>query len=389
MYIAQAYKGLHEGWKYVIGFVVIFLVAAQLIGAIPLMGAIMYKTIQTGEMINMSDMSAIYTLFDPNTTLFLMLIPFVVGMIALFLWTKFLHKLDFTSLSTSRKKIDWKRAGFAFSLWAMVTIVLTVVDYKLSPENYEWNFDLNKFAVLAVIGIVLIPIQTSFEEYLFRGYLMQGIGVNSKNKQFAFIILYIIFSILLMIFIHQYFNSVLYNISIGSLLVIFYVLLKSVFEKNNFFDSNLYKSVYRLINRKTTPLIITSAVFGLMHIANPEVEKIGYIIMVYYIGTGFFLGIITLMDEGIELALGFHAANNLVTALLVTANWTAFQTNSILKDMSEPAAGYDVLVPVLVIFPILLFIFAKKDNGDNCAEKLAGIVGDPSSQDSISEIGNE
>jgi hypothetical protein len=32
---------------------------------------------------------------------------------------------------------------------------------------------------------------------------------------------------------------------------------------------------------------------------------------VYYIGTGLFLGI-TLMDEGMELALGFHAANNLV-----------------------------------------------------------------------------
>jgi hypothetical protein len=32
---------------------------------------------------------------------------------------------------------------------------------------------------------------------------------------------------------------------------------------------------------------------------------------VYYIGTGLFLGILTLMDEGMELALGFHA-NNLV-----------------------------------------------------------------------------
>ena len=37
------------------------------------------------------------------------------------------------------------------------------------------------------------------------------------------------------------------------------------------------------------------------------------------------------MDEGLELALGFHAANNLCGALLLTADWTAFQTNSILK----------------------------------------------------------
>ena len=45
----------------------------------------------------------------------------------------------------------------------------------------------------------------------------------------------------------------------------------------------------------------------------------------------FSLGILTLMDDGLELALGFHAANNLITALLVTADWTAFQTDSILQ----------------------------------------------------------
>jgi hypothetical protein len=45
------------------------------------------------------------------------------------------------------------------------------------------------------------------------------------------------------------------------------------------------------------------------------------------------------MDEGMELALGFHAANNLVGALLINSDWSAFQTNSIFKDISEPSAG--------------------------------------------------
>jgi hypothetical protein len=36
------------------------------------------------------------------------------------------------------------------------------------------------------------------------------------------------------------------------------------------------------------------------------------------------------MDEGMELALGFHA-NNTIVALLLTSDWTAFQTNSIFK----------------------------------------------------------
>jgi hypothetical protein len=279
----------------------------------PLMGAIAYKTLETGNMIDMSDMSNVYSLFDSNTTLILILIPFVVGFVALFLWVKFLHKLDFKSLTTSRKKIDWKRVFFSFLLWGGITIFMIVLDYQLSPENYQWNFEFNKFIVLVIIALLLVPIQTSFEEYLFRGYLMQGIGIAAKNKW--------------------------------------------------------------------VPLLVTSFIFGMMHIANPEVAKIGYIIMVYYIGTGLFLGILTLMDEGMELALGFHAANNLITALLVTANWTAFQTDSILKDMSEPTAGVDVLIPVIVVFPILLFIFSKKYQWSDWKEKLTGNVLSPNNSD--------
>lgn len=96
--------------------------------------------------------------------------------------------------------------------------------------------------------------------------------------------------------------------------------------------------------------------------------------MFYYIGTGLFLGILTLMDEGLELALGFHAANNLVGALLITSDWSAFQTNSILKDVSEPNASLQIFIPILIIFPILLYIFAIKYKWSNWKEKLFGSI---------------
>ncbi|MHB0756486.1 CPBP family intramembrane glutamic endopeptidase [Polaribacter sp. M15] len=237
------------------------------------------------------------------------LIPFAIGLIALLLWVKFLHKQTLTSFTTSRSKIDWKRIFFAFFLWGITTAVLLIIDYKLSPESYQWNFNFDKFLMLAVIGILLIPLQTSFEEYFFRGYLMQGLGIATKNRWF--------------------------------------------------------------------PLIFTSVIFGLLHIANPEVDKLGYGILVYYIGTGFFLGIITLMDEGLELALGFHAANNLITALLVTADWTVFQTDSVVIDLSEPKLGFDVFVPVFVFFPLLILLFAKKYKWRNWKEKLVGKIEKP------------
>lgn len=125
------------------------------------------------------------------------------------------------------------------------------------------------------------------------------------------------------------------------------------------------------------PLVITSVIFGGLHFFNPEVEKLGNIIMVYYIGTGFFLGVMTLMDEGMELALGFHAGNNLITALLVTADWTVFQTNSVLKDVSDPSAGFDVLIPVLIVYPIFLAIMAWRYKWSDWKYKLFGKVVPP------------
>jgi membrane protease YdiL (CAAX protease family) len=247
-----------------------------------------------------------------NLFLFLMLLSFAVGLLGVVFTSKLLHKQTFTSLTTARAKIDWKRFWFVFILWGIISSSFVLIDYFfISPENYVLNFNLKPFLILCVIGVLLIPLQTSFEEYFFRGYLLQGLGVMFKNKW--------------------------------------------------------------------APLIITSIGFGLMHIFNPEVEKLGYIIMVYYIGTGLFLGIITLMDDGLELALGFHAANNLFTALLVTADWTAFQTHSVLKDMSDPSEmGLgEIFVPVFVVYPILLFILSKKYNWTNWKETLFGKVVEP------------
>jgi membrane protease YdiL (CAAX protease family) len=140
------------------------------------------------------------------------------------------------------------------------------------------------------------------------------------------------------------------------------------------FRGYLMQGFANLAHNKWFPLLMTSLIFGLLHIVNPEVDKLGYLILIYYIGTGLFLGIITLMDDGMELALGFHFANNFIGALLVTTDWSAFQTYAVLKDVSNPSASLDVLLPVFVIFPILLVLFAKRYQWENWVEKLTGKI---------------
>ena len=311
-YIQQAFKGHHEFWRYLVGSLIVFV--AAMIGQLPLTLAVMMKVIADGGNMMSINEETMYSVLDSNLFLFLMLLSFVFAFIGLIIAVKYLHKQTMLSVTTARPKVDWKRIFFAFFLWGILSSSMVVLDYFMSPENYVYNFEWQRFTVLALIAIALVPIQTSVEEYMFRGYLMQGFGVLAKNRWF--------------------------------------------------------------------PLLMTSLIFGVLHIANPEVGKLGYSIMIYYIGTGLFLGVLTLMDDGLELALGFHAANNLFTALLVTADWTAFQTHSIFKDVSDPKLEFvDMALPVFIIFPILLLIFAKVYKWNNWKGKLFGTITKPPKED--------
>ncbi|MDX6747797.1 CPBP family intramembrane glutamic endopeptidase [Polaribacter sp. PL03] len=132
-----------------------------------------------------------------------------------------------------------------------------------------------------------------------------------------------------------------------------------------------------LAKNRWVPLLITSVVFGLLHGANPEVAKLGQITMVFYIGTGLFYGIVTLMDEGTEISLGLHAVNNITAAFLITTDWTVFQTDALYIDTSEPAVTWEMFFPVFVLYPLMLFIFSKKYGWSNWKEKLTGKITQP------------
>ena len=75
-----------------------------------------------------------------------------------------------------------------------------------------------------------------------------------------------------------------------------------------------------------------------------------------------------------ELALGFHAANNLVAAILVTSNNSALQTNAIFEQVSTENSMTEIYIQVFVVFPILIFFFAKKYKWNDWKNKLTGKI---------------
>ncbi len=304
-FIQQAYLGKNEWWRYLLTLIFVFL-GWQIIGVVPLLVVAAQHTENTSELMQAGNTAFANLGINSNLYLFVMICTFAIGLFFLLFGIKSVHLRKIKTVLTARKKIDWKRFFFAFFVWFTISVILIAIDYFLNTENYVWNFKPVPFFILVIISFLFMPLQTSFEEILFRGYFMQGIGVWVKN---AWI-----------------------------------------------------------------PLIITSVVFGLLHSFNPEVEKLGMIVMVYYIGTGFLYGIITLMDDGTELALGLHASNNIVAATLVTMNWTVFQTDALFVDLSEPSVDLELYLPVFVIYPLLLLLFSKKYGWKNWKEKLTGNI---------------
>ncbi|MCH8535948.1 MAG: CPBP family intramembrane metalloprotease [Flavobacteriaceae bacterium] len=309
-YIALATKSHHEWWRYFLGVFFVFVIWQ--IGTLPLAIAVGTKVAMEDGMdkiMDIADYNVMMNTLDSNLTFFLLLLSFVFGFFGVWLVAKFFHGQRFKDLLTTREHFDWSRVGVGFSIIALFVIATTLIDYWVNPEAYIFNFKSKEFLILAVIGIVMVPLQTSFEEIYFRGYLMQGLGVVFKNR--------------------------------------------------------------------AVPFVVTSVGFGLLHLGNPEVAKLGIILMINYIGTGFLLAIMALMDEGLELSIGYHAGNNLITALLVTADWTAFQTESILISVEEPSVGIEIFFPVLVIYPLFIYFLAKKYNWNNWRNRLVGKVNIP------------
>ena len=137
-----------------------------------------------------------------------------------------------------------------------------------------------------------------------------------------------------------------------------------------FFRSYLSQGIHPFIKNGLLTILMTSLAFALLHIFNPEVQKIGNILILYYLITGIFLGLITLMDDGIELAMGYHAANNFFTSIMITNDWQVFRTDAVFIDYSTPTFTWDAIATLLIIQPLLIFVFSKIYKWKNWKEKI-------------------
>jgi len=231
-----------------------------------------------------------------NTFFLLNMLPFFIGFGLILFSIKFFINSNLTAVITSREQIDLRRFFVSFSVWSVISLLFFYVDYLTNPEAFLFQFDGATFGVLMLVSLVAIPVQTGFEELIFRGFLLQ-----LSQRFFTRIILL---------------------------------------------------------------CLVNGLLFGAVHLSNPEIDLFGWPAILYYTITGVFLAAITLFDKGMELAWGFHAANNFFGVVFLTNNWQVLQTNALFTDMRAPEIGFELLWTLLVAYPVLFLFFAKRYRWD-------------------------
>lgn len=284
-----------------------------------------------------------------------------------------------------------------FFFWQVIGIVpflLTIVthssDAMEAMQAMQDNFSslgINKNLMLAmmllsgVFGFFAVKYVVKYLHHRsFKSLITAREKVDWKRIFFAFALICGIQIISLLFMIYGGENELVWNFKpIPFLILVILSFLLFPFQTGTeelIFRGYLLQGTGVLTKSPLVALLLTSIVFGLIHGVNPEVAALGWSVMIFYIGTGLLYAISTLMDDGMELALGMHAANNISASIFISASWTVMQTDALYIDHAEPSAGLEMYLPVFVIYPIILFVFSKKYGWTNWKEKLAGNLQD-------------
>jgi len=75
---------------------------------------------------------------------------------------------------------DWRRFGAGLGLWTVCLTLMTLADYLLRPSGFRWSAN-GQTATMAVAALFGLGVQTFAEEFVFRGWLNQGLLLAIKR----------------------------------------------------------------------------------------------------------------------------------------------------------------------------------------------------------------
>jgi membrane protease YdiL (CAAX protease family) len=196
-------EGKNEWWRYLVGILLSFVAGYGLIGAVPLLAIVIrgvlkgYFTLEDAQQNQANLENAEFLHVDKNVLLACILFIFVAGMFFLWIAVKYVHKKRFMSIIASeRKPFSYSRYFTAFIIYITLSAISLAISYFSNPSEFQVVFEPLPFLGSLIICLILLPIQTGWEELFLRGYLLQGLGLWLKKPLVPLFITSITFGLL-------------------------------------------------------------------------------------------------------------------------------------------------------------------------------------------------
>ncbi|NBV68508.1 MAG: CPBP family intramembrane metalloprotease [Flavobacteriia bacterium] len=140
---------------------------------------------------------------------------------------------------------------------------------------------------------------------------------------------------------------------LSTFLILMLFLPLQVAAEELLFRSFVLQGLFAKTSSVLLSILISGIMFGFMHFGNPEVLANGRWLLIFYVLFGVVLSWIAYKDNGIEVTLGFHYANNFFTGVLLTSDDQAFQTNALFKTTD---VGMDPISLLWLFVNLAVFI---------------------------------
>lgn len=112
----------------------------------------------------------------PWKAAFITLISFLPLFLIVPILYRLLLRLPLKRLITSHEKISLRRIWHGFIVMSALVVPLSAIDLYINREDYSYTFDLSLFWPYLIIALTLLPLQTTAEEFFFRGWLLRWVS---------------------------------------------------------------------------------------------------------------------------------------------------------------------------------------------------------------------
>lgn len=216
-FLDNAAAGKNNWWRYLLTIVLSLLLGSLVAGIFLAVILISYSFFLAVQ--GVPDVYGIINaaVSNPFFLIIMVGVSYALSFFLFYLCLRFLHHKSLLSIINTGSKVRWTLLLKGFGLWFLILFLFSLPDLIWNSSSYQVTFNPKNFYILLVLCVLVFPLQASFEEIFFRGYLMQGVGLLSKRPWIPLLVTSLVFGLV------HFFNGTDLNMDISIIISTFII----------------------------------------------------------------------------------------------------------------------------------------------------------------------